>query len=220
MTNQSVGVPSQDPLTGLDLPRLPRQARSRAKRDAILVAGAQLFAERGYDATTTNDIAAAAGVSIGTVYGYFRDKRQIFLSLFAGNVETIQALGTAFQDWGPDPRQTIRQALAEALPYDPAAFALQRAWATLQHRDPEIAGIGERADRAFYEQFLTAVRTAAAGGRTWPDLDIEATCWAVTQLLDQVWHTQLDPLRLSKAEFIRQRSAIADLVYRSIFKLM
>ncbi len=220
MTDPSVDVPSRILLADLDLPRQPRQARSRAKRDAILAASARLFAERGYDATTTNDVAAAAGVSIGTVYAYFRDKRQIFLSLFAGNIETIQALGTAFQDWGADPRRTIRQALADALPYDPAAFALQRAWSTLQHRDPELAGIGEQADRAFYEQFVAAVRAAAAEDRTWPDLDIDATCWAVTQLLDQVWHTQLDPGHLSEAAFIRQRDAVADLVYRSIFKVM
>ena len=220
MTDPPVGVPSRDLLADLDLPRQPRQARSRAKRDAILAAGAQLFAERGYDATTTNDIAAAAGVSIGTVYAYFRDKRQIFLSLFAGNIETIQALVAAFQDWGADPRRTIRQALAEALPYDAAAFALQRAWATLQHRDPELAGIGEQADRVFHEQFVAAARVAAAEGRTWPDLDIDATSWAVTQLLDQVWHTQLDPRRLSEAEFTRRRDALADLVYRSLFKVM
>ena len=57
----------------LDLPREPQQARSRKKRDALLKAAATMFIARGYDATTSDDIAAAAGVSVGTFYSYFRN---------------------------------------------------------------------------------------------------------------------------------------------------
>lgn len=54
--------------------RIPRQARSRATVDAIVDATAEVLASRGYAGTSTNHIADAAGVSIGSYYQYFADK--------------------------------------------------------------------------------------------------------------------------------------------------
>jgi len=54
--------------------RTPVQARSRATVQAIIGATARVLASRGYQKTTTNHIAAAAGVSIGSYYQYFADK--------------------------------------------------------------------------------------------------------------------------------------------------
>ncbi len=58
----------------------PARARRRdaAKRDLILAAGRTLFFTRGIEATTIEDIAAAAGVSKVTVYGHFGDKTTLF----------------------------------------------------------------------------------------------------------------------------------------------
>ena len=54
--------------------RIPRQARSKATVDAIVDATAEVLASRGYARATTNHIAEAAGVSIGSFYQYFKDK--------------------------------------------------------------------------------------------------------------------------------------------------
>jgi AcrR family transcriptional regulator len=55
--------------------------RSKARRrQAIIRAAYELFAERGYDATTIADIAAAAEVAPRTVAMYFPTKRDIALS--------------------------------------------------------------------------------------------------------------------------------------------
>jgi AcrR family transcriptional regulator len=59
----------------------PRQTRSRDTVQAILRAAAQVFAARGYAATTTNHIAARAGVSIGSLYEYFPGKDALLLAL-------------------------------------------------------------------------------------------------------------------------------------------
>ncbi|WP_194820489.1 TetR/AcrR family transcriptional regulator [Nocardia sp. XZ_19_385] len=54
--------------------RRPTQDRAKATRSHILDAAAKLFGERGITETSTNRIAAEAGVSIGTVYRYFSDR--------------------------------------------------------------------------------------------------------------------------------------------------
>jgi AcrR family transcriptional regulator len=61
--------------------------RSKARRrEAIIRAAYELFAERGYDATTVADIAEAAEVSPRTVAMYFPAKQDIALSRFSDGV--------------------------------------------------------------------------------------------------------------------------------------
>ena len=62
--------------------REPKQKRSIEKKAKIIEAGAELFREKGYHNTNTIEIAKAAGVSTGTVYGYFKDKRDIYLAAY------------------------------------------------------------------------------------------------------------------------------------------
>ncbi|HSD91041.1 MAG TPA: helix-turn-helix domain-containing protein, partial [Kofleriaceae bacterium] len=48
----------------------PRQERGKATVDSILQATARILVKRGFDGLTTNAVAAAAGVSIGSLYQY------------------------------------------------------------------------------------------------------------------------------------------------------
>lgn len=57
--------------------RQPVQRRSIDKKERIIKAAYELFSTDGYYSTVTSDIARAAGVSTGIVYGYFKDKRDI-----------------------------------------------------------------------------------------------------------------------------------------------
>jgi AcrR family transcriptional regulator len=54
-----------------------------ATRQRILAAAGQLFASNGFDASTTRDIADAAGIAAGTVFNYFATKEAILASLAA-----------------------------------------------------------------------------------------------------------------------------------------
>jgi AcrR family transcriptional regulator len=69
----------------------PRQARSRATIDAILEATARVLVKRGFDGLTTNAVAAAAGVSIGSVYQYFPNKEALVGGLIERHVEEMGA---------------------------------------------------------------------------------------------------------------------------------
>lgn len=56
----------------------PRWVRAPQRRpDQILDAALDLFAEGGYDATSVQDLASRAGVSVGTVYRYFPSKEHV-----------------------------------------------------------------------------------------------------------------------------------------------
>lgn len=70
--------------------RRPRQDRAKATREHILDTAAQLFGERGIANTSTNRIAAEAGVSIGTVYRYFSDRSVIVEELLGRLLENIE----------------------------------------------------------------------------------------------------------------------------------
>ncbi len=57
------------------------QKRSENTRARLLDCALKEFAERGYDATSVDDICAAAGVSKGAFYHHFESKQALFLSL-------------------------------------------------------------------------------------------------------------------------------------------
>jgi TetR/AcrR family transcriptional regulator, biofilm operon repressor len=59
--------------------RIPRQKRSIEKKEKIIEAATLIFMEQGYMNTNTADIAKAAGISTGSVYAYFEDKKDILL---------------------------------------------------------------------------------------------------------------------------------------------
>jgi AcrR family transcriptional regulator len=61
--------------------KTPSQARSRDTVDTILEATARVLATRGYAGTNTNRVADVAGVSVGSVYQYFRDKEALVATL-------------------------------------------------------------------------------------------------------------------------------------------
>ena len=70
--------------------REPKQQRSRQTVDAVLEA-VQLVAKRhGPQAITTNRIAEVAGVSVGSLYQYFPDKRAIFTALHDRHVDDVR----------------------------------------------------------------------------------------------------------------------------------
>lgn len=58
-----------------------RSRRIARRRHEIISAAAEVFAEKGYAATTTREIADAADIAEGTLYNYFEGKRDILLAV-------------------------------------------------------------------------------------------------------------------------------------------
>lgn len=69
--------------------RQPRRRRGVARVDALLAAGAAVFAEKGFDAATMTEIAVRAGASIGSLYQFFPTKETLADGLHEADVEAL-----------------------------------------------------------------------------------------------------------------------------------
>lgn len=66
-----------------------RQARQDAYRGLILEAACRIFGERGYPDARVQEIAEAAGVATGTVYGIFPSKQELYRAVHRENLEAL-----------------------------------------------------------------------------------------------------------------------------------
>jgi AcrR family transcriptional regulator len=85
-----------------------RERKKQRTRETIAQAAHALFAERGYHATTLNDIAQAADVSTRTIFSYFPSKEDILFSDFPLMRRTL-ARALADRPEGEDTLETVRK---------------------------------------------------------------------------------------------------------------
>jgi AcrR family transcriptional regulator len=69
--------------------RIPKQNRSRERRSRIMETALDLFASKGINRTSSNEIAQMAGVSIGTFYSYFENKKALFLEILKNHLDNF-----------------------------------------------------------------------------------------------------------------------------------
>ena len=73
----------------------PKTAPEASTRDEILDAAARLFAQQGYEGTTTRQIAELVGIKQASLYYHFADKSSIVVALLDGTVSP----SVSFSDW-------------------------------------------------------------------------------------------------------------------------
>ncbi len=86
-------------------PRRPDRRRERTSA-AIVSAASRLFYEQGVARTTTDEIAALAGVSVGSIYAHFHDKQTLFVSMCARALE-INERYIVNRAWSVSPLQRL-----------------------------------------------------------------------------------------------------------------
>jgi len=69
----------------------PRQARSKVTVGTLLEATSRVLVKHGFDGLSTNAVAAAAGVSIGSLYQYFPNKEALVAALIDRHMEEMNA---------------------------------------------------------------------------------------------------------------------------------
>ena len=81
-----------------------RERSKQERQERITLAARRLFAERGYDAATLREIAAEAGLGLGTLFNYISDKRDLIYLIFNHEFETLTTKALA----APKPWQSLR----------------------------------------------------------------------------------------------------------------
>lgn len=85
----------------------PADAPPGPKRDLILRAAIDVFAERGFFNAQVADVARAAGVAAGTVYLYFKGKDDLLISIFERSMREGLTTGRATAADREDPRERL-----------------------------------------------------------------------------------------------------------------
>jgi AcrR family transcriptional regulator len=197
-------------------PRAFRQARSQATYERILAAALELYGERGFHATQTPDIAARAGVSVGGLYRYFRDKHQIFLELVHRTLERnrreqdriVSALETALDEGRVDLRRVVAELVEwtwKAL--QPASPDLLRTFAAMGYSDPAFSELSDGYDR-YERNAIARVLTRLTSRRRVP------SPLAAAHLVDLIVPTVAIWAALHPADARGVKQALVEMIYR------
>jgi len=117
--------------------------RENPKRNAILLAAAELFLEQGYEPVSMDAIAAKADVSKRTVYSYFDSKSVLFTSILVAHCTSMGGIALPDHAAGRDPRQVLTEygRVFVRMITSPRAVAMQRVIFREAERLPEIGRI-------------------------------------------------------------------------------
>ncbi len=149
------------------LRRQPRQARSQERVRRILAAAEELFVEGAVSSTTTNAIAARAGVPIGSLYQFFPDKGAILRSLAEGYAEQLHEQLRAFFDGGEGQSLSLEDSITAAVALTDRFFRDHPGYPAIfldvQSATPELLAIEEEADARLISDWAGLLVERAAG---------------------------------------------------------
>jgi AcrR family transcriptional regulator len=166
---------------GVERPLGPKATRTR---EAILAAAACRFASGGYQGTTMAGVAEAAGLSLGTVYQYFRDRSDLVAALVQRNV--TESLARPALPWRvADGEPALRAMLHRFVSSYAASAALASLWEEVTFVDGQLADLRRSLTRVFEGSVVIELRRAARDGVIDPALATTATARALTAMADR-----------------------------------
>jgi len=163
---------------------LPLGPKARRTRATILETAARLFTEQGYQSTSVGDVAAAAGVSLGTVYQYFRDRSDLVAALLQANVTRM--LGQTDVQWrATEGRAGLYRVLHNFVASYAERAAMARVWEEVCHLDDDLADLRRTISRVFTDVVARELRRSARAGALRADLDPDLTAVALAGMVDR-----------------------------------
>jgi AcrR family transcriptional regulator len=165
--------------------RRPQQRRARETVESVLDAVIRILKHSGPAALTTNRIAEVAGVSIGSVYQYFPDKRAIFTALHERHIQQIDrviqsTLVEHARSSLEDLMRAIIDAMVEAHTTDPELYEM------LLTEVPHRADGSREFSVRLHGVFLLAISSRTRDLKKGRDLD--SVVFVVTHMVDALSH--------------------------------
>jgi len=128
--------------------RQPKQTRSIKTKEKIRNVAYQLFCEKGYFKTTTNEIAKVAEVSIGSLYFYYRDKDMILVEILDRYNESFlkvhESMNVQLESYRENPRLWITGFMEEMIKSHRASKEFNKELKILSHSMPEVSAVMEK----------------------------------------------------------------------------
>lgn len=200
-----------------------RREQAEATRRRILHAAETLFERDGYTSTSMAAVAAAAGVSLKTVYLVFETKARLLRALWhlllRGDQDSVPV---GEQAWyrevldEPDPARQLRLNVRNSRIVKTRAAAIMEVIRTAAPSDSEIGALWARIQTEFHDNQRTIVQSIADKGALTPGLDVAAatdTLWALN-------HPSLYLMLARERGWTPQRYEqwLADLVCRELLR--
>ncbi|GLZ04443.1 hypothetical protein Acsp03_19090 [Actinomadura sp. NBRC 104412] len=161
-------------------------ALASERREHLVRLAAELFAEKGFQATTVRNIADEAGILSGSLYHHFDSKESIVDEILSGFFHEIM---TAYQrtiDEGKDPRETIaglvRIAFGTLEPHRAAITVMQNDWNYLKGME-RFAYLTKSEDEV-EKMWVGTIKAGQEQGLFRPDIDPKLT---YRMIRDTVW---------------------------------
>ncbi|GAA2290124.1 TetR/AcrR family transcriptional regulator [Actinomadura sp. NPDC048955] len=161
-------------------------ALASERRAHLVRLAAELFAEKGFQATTVRNIADEAGILSGSLYHHFDSKESIVDEILSGFFTEIMASYQAVIDENENPRDTIaglvRVAFGTLEPHRAAITVMQNDWNYLRGMD-RFAYLTKSEDEV-EKMWVTTLQAGQEEGLFRPDLDPKLT---YRMIRDTVW---------------------------------
>ncbi len=192
----------------------PVQARSIAKRRALITAARKLFAQHGYGGTSIEMITARADTATGAFYIYFQGKQDILVELMNELLEKLAA--TDLQpSAAANMRSALRRFLADVFRLDRQYYGVIAAWREAVVKDRALKklddAIAEWTGARVLGVFQELQRYPGARGR------VDVTAFA--RMMDQhFWRLLARTGSMSAQEFDDEVRLAADVIYFCLFR--
>ncbi len=170
--------------------RTPKQQRGIETKKQIIKAAFKLFAEKGIHGTNSKEIAKKAGVSIGSFYSYFKNKKNLLLEMLEDYVEqhyravwqTLSNLSIGELD-----RSNIKKIIQGAFKAYDISPEFHRQTHALRYSEPDIKRIYDRErEREVYQiQYLIEKNIDSLTGIK----DPQAMAMVIHNAVENVAHT-------------------------------
>jgi AcrR family transcriptional regulator len=135
MSTSETGPPDEPPAAPAAAKKL-RPARTNATKQKLFEASMELIGERGAAGVTVDEIAAAAGVSKGTVYYNFGSKSDLIAQLLRHGVDILEARLLSVTGASADPLAGMDAMVGQAMDFMAEYPSFARLWVSENWRTP------------------------------------------------------------------------------------
>ena len=199
--------------TGEELPAPPKQARSLEKQRKLLRAGRLLFAEKGYEATSIQQIAARSGAAAGAFYTYFPSKRQLLVVLMNELLQRLASLNLQ-PTGGNDVRIGLRKFLARVFRTDREYYGVVRAWQEAALSDAELGEMQRTIEAWTNARILGVFQLLQRHPKARRDCDLPA----FARMMDRhFWSLLARGSQMRPRDFDHEVELAADVIYHYLF---